>query len=147
MSVELIIVAASGLVLLFALWWLYFLQASGPELERHRSLAFLWGYGHYFVFASLAAVGAGIEVVTEAITHEIPAGPLLVAYSLALPVAIYLAVPVVPALADGQPRAVSALAHRRRARAVPLHPAARARPADAGRRRAPGGRGGRADRA
>jgi low temperature requirement protein LtrA len=89
-TLDLIVVAASGLVLLFALWWLYFLQASGPELERHRSLAFLWGYGHYFVFASLAAVGAGIEVVTEAITHEIPAGPLLVAYSLALPVAIYL---------------------------------------------------------
>jgi low temperature requirement protein LtrA len=89
---DLIVVAISGLVLLFALWWLYFLQASGPELERHRSLAFLWGYGHFFAFASLAAVGAGIEVVTEAITHEIPAGPLLVAYSLALPVAIYLAV-------------------------------------------------------
>jgi hypothetical protein len=53
--------------------------------------AFLWGYGHFFVFASLAAVGAGIEVFTEAITHAVAAGPLLIAYSLALPVAIYLA--------------------------------------------------------
>ena len=91
-TVDLLIVAISGLVLLFACWWLYFLEASGPELERHRSLAFLWGYGHYFAFASLAAVGAGIEVVTEAITHEIPAAPLLVAYSLAVPLAIYLAI-------------------------------------------------------
>ena len=74
-TLDLVVVAASGLVLLFALWWLYFLQASGPELERHRSLAFLWGYGHYFVFASLAAVGAGIEVVTEAITHDDPGRP------------------------------------------------------------------------
>jgi low temperature requirement protein LtrA len=91
-SFDLIVLAVSALVLLFALWWMYFLEASGPELERHRERSFLWGYGHYFVFASLAAVGAGIEVATEAITHHIEAGPLLVAYSLAVPVAVYLAV-------------------------------------------------------
>ena len=82
----------SALVLLFALWWLYFLMPSGAELEAHRERSFQWGYGHYFVFASLAAVGAGIEVSIEAITHDIAASPLLVGYSLALPVAIYLAV-------------------------------------------------------
>jgi low temperature requirement protein LtrA len=92
LSPALIIVAGSALVLLFALWWLYFLVPSGQELTDHRERAFLWGYGHYFVFASLAAVGAGIEVATEAITHEIAAAPLLVAYSLAVPVAIYLGV-------------------------------------------------------
>jgi low temperature requirement protein LtrA len=91
-TVPLLVVAVSSLALLFAMWWLYFLEASGPELERHRELSWLWGYGHYIVFASLAAVGAGIEVVTEAITHAISAGPLLVAYSLALPIAIYLVV-------------------------------------------------------
>jgi len=91
-SIELIVVAASALVLLFALWWLYFLEPSGPLLEAHRDQGFLWGYGHFLVFASLAAVGAGIEVMTEAITHEIAAGPLLVGYSIALPVTIYLIV-------------------------------------------------------
>ena len=91
-TVPLLVVAVSSLALLFAMWWLYFLEASGPELERHRELSWLWGYGHYVVFASLAAVGAGIEVVTEAITHAVAAGPLLVAYSLALPIAIYLVV-------------------------------------------------------
>jgi low temperature requirement protein LtrA len=92
LSPALIIVAASALVLLFALWWLYFLVPAGQELVDHRERAFLWGYGHYFVFASLAAVGAGIEVASEAITHEIAAPPLLVAYSLSIPVAVYLGV-------------------------------------------------------
>jgi low temperature requirement protein LtrA len=91
-SLDLLVVAVSALVLLFALWWLYFLEPSGPLLETHRERGFVWGYGHYFVFASLAAVGAGIEVVTEAITHPIEAGPLLVGYALALPVVIYLVV-------------------------------------------------------
>jgi low temperature requirement protein LtrA len=92
LSPALVMVATSALVLLFALWWLYFLVPSGQELTDHRERAWLWGYGHYFVFASLAAVGAGIEVATEAITHEIAATPVLVAYSLSVPVAIYLGV-------------------------------------------------------
>jgi len=91
-SVDLIVVAVSALVLLFALWWLYFLEPAGPLLEAHRGRGFLWGYGHFLVFASLAAVGAGIAVITEAITHEIAAGPLLVGYSLALPVTVFLIV-------------------------------------------------------
>jgi low temperature requirement protein LtrA len=91
-TVPLLVVAVAALVLLFAMWWLYFLEASGPELERHRELSWLWGYGHYVVFASLAALGAGIEVATEAITHPIAASQLLVAYSLGVPVAIYLVV-------------------------------------------------------
>ena len=31
----------------------------------------LWGYGHDAVFAGLTALGAGIEVATEAIAHHI----------------------------------------------------------------------------
>jgi low temperature requirement protein LtrA len=30
-----------------------------------RNLAFLWGYAHYAVFASVAALGAGLEVAVE----------------------------------------------------------------------------------
>ena len=91
LSGSLIAVAASALVLLFALWWLYFLVPAGSALEGHRDRGFLWGYGHYVVFASLAAVSAGIEVATEAITHPIEASNLLVGYGIAIPVALYLA--------------------------------------------------------
>jgi low temperature requirement protein LtrA len=90
LTLPLIVIGISALVLLFALWWLYFLVPSGPELAAHRDRSFLWGYGHYFVFASLAAVGAAIEVAVMAITDHIAASPLLVAYALAVPVAVYL---------------------------------------------------------
>jgi low temperature requirement protein LtrA len=91
-TVELAIIAVSSLVLLFSLWWLYFLEPAARHLEEHRELGFLWGYGHFVVFAALAAVGAGLEVAAEAITHEIAATSLGVAYALAIPVAIYLTV-------------------------------------------------------
>jgi hypothetical protein len=42
------------------------------------------------VFATLAALGAGLEVGVEAIAHHIEASPLLVAYAVATPVGVYL---------------------------------------------------------
>jgi low temperature requirement protein LtrA len=90
LSVDLVVVAVSALVLLFACWWLYFLDSDAPRLEAQRERAFVWGYGHYFVFGALAAIGAGIEVTVEAISHDIAASPLLVGYSVAVPLAIFL---------------------------------------------------------
>lgn len=89
-SMDLIMVALAGLGLIFACWWLYFLDSDAPRLDARRDLGFVWGYGHYLVFASLAAIGAGIEVTIEAISHAVAAPPLLVAYSVALPLAIFL---------------------------------------------------------
>ena len=91
-TLELAVVAIAGLIVLFACWWLYFLEPAAPRLDEHRNLGFLWGYGHFFVFASLAAIGAGIEVTAEAITHEIAASPLLIGYSVALPLAAFLGI-------------------------------------------------------
>jgi low temperature requirement protein LtrA len=92
LSVALVVTGAGSLALLFALWWVYFLKDSAAGLARHRELAFLWGYGHYVVFASLAAVGAGLEVAAEAIGHEIPASDTLVAMTVAVPVSLFLLV-------------------------------------------------------
>jgi low temperature requirement protein LtrA len=89
-SLDLIVVAIAGLVLIFACWWLYFLDSDAPRLDARRDLGFIWGYGHFFVFASLAAIGAGIEVTIEAISHEVAASPALIGYSVAVPVAIFL---------------------------------------------------------
>ena len=91
-SIDLAVVAIAGLVVLFACWWLYFLEPDAPRLAANRDLGFVWGYGHFGVFASLAAVGAGIEVTVEAVSGHVTASPLLVAYSVALPLAAFLAV-------------------------------------------------------
>ncbi|MEU5209545.1 low temperature requirement protein A [Streptomyces sp. NPDC020742] len=54
-------IAAGGLLLVFAAYWIYFAVPIHRHLRSSRQ-AFLWGYGHYLVFCSAAAVGAGIEV-------------------------------------------------------------------------------------
>jgi low temperature requirement protein LtrA len=84
----LVLVAGSGLVLLFALWWLYELEPSADGLSTRRKRAFVWGYGHFGVFAALAALGAGLEVaVRHAGTHDI----LGAGYAVAVPTAAFLA--------------------------------------------------------
>ncbi len=42
---------AGTLMILFSMWWLYFDDKVKDKLES-ETIAFLWGYGHYFVFAS-----------------------------------------------------------------------------------------------
>jgi low temperature requirement protein LtrA len=91
LSFELTVVAIAGLVLLFACWWLYFLESDASRLAERRERAFMWGYGHLFVFGGLAAVGAGIEATIEATSHEVSASSLLIGYSVAVPLAIFLA--------------------------------------------------------
>ncbi len=87
---ELVIVAVAGLVLLVGLWWTYFLEPAAEGLQRKRKWSFFWGYGHYFLFAALAAVGAALEVAVEAITHSIEIPDVVVGYALAVPVALVL---------------------------------------------------------
>jgi len=86
----LVIVAVAGLALLFALWWLYFSEPAGEGLVAHRERSYIWGYGHYFIYASLAAIGAALEVAVQAVTHEIEASGVVVGYALAIPVAAFL---------------------------------------------------------
>ncbi|MEU8118171.1 low temperature requirement protein A [Spirillospora sp. NPDC049024] len=89
-SGELITIALAGLAILFALWWIYYLEPAGEGLGRSRDLRFLWGYGHYVFFAALAAIGAGLETAVASFAHHAEAGPRLVAASVTVPVAIVL---------------------------------------------------------
>ncbi|KAB2352542.1 low temperature requirement protein A [Actinomadura rudentiformis] len=101
-SAPFLIVAGSGLILLLALWWLYFLAPAGDGLSDRRHRSCLWGYGHYGLFAALAAVGAGIEVAVERTGHGLAASPLAVCYAVAIPVAAFITLlwlvhaPIVP---------------------------------------------------
>ncbi|MGA5129434.1 low temperature requirement protein A [Streptomyces olivoreticuli] len=57
-------IAGGGLLIIFAAYWIYFAVPIHLHLASNRQ-AFLWGYGHYLVFGSAAAIGAGIEVAIE----------------------------------------------------------------------------------
>ncbi|MFG1853680.1 low temperature requirement protein A [Actinomadura geliboluensis] len=86
-----LVIAVSGLVVLFALWWLYFLAPAGAGLRDRRHRSFLWGYGHYGIFAALAALGAGLEVAVEQTGHHVAASPMAICYAVAVPVGVFLA--------------------------------------------------------
>jgi low temperature requirement protein LtrA len=78
-----------GLLIVFSMWWLYFDQPAHQLLTSLRK-AFIWGYGHLFVFASAAAVGAGLAVVVDYTTHHAEIGPVGAGAAVAIPAALYL---------------------------------------------------------
>ena len=84
-------VAVGGLLLVFALWWAYFKR--DPDIGHHRSLRTMlgWGYGHYFVFAAVAALGAGLGVAADTTHEATDLGAQAAAATVAVPVAVYLA--------------------------------------------------------
>jgi low temperature requirement protein LtrA len=92
LSASLALAAAGGLVLLFALWWSYFDRPAAQGLRTSPRSAFGWGYWHLLVFASLAAVGAGLQVVAETIDDHGRLSDRAAALSLAVPAVLFLVV-------------------------------------------------------
>ncbi|GHG48241.1 MULTISPECIES: low temperature requirement protein A [Amycolatopsis] len=88
----LISLAAAGLVLVFSMWWLYFDRPGHARLVRRPTMftSMSWGYGHYFIFASAAAVGAGLEVAVAYDTGTVHLGGVAAALPTTVPVAVFL---------------------------------------------------------
>ncbi|MCM2412726.1 low temperature requirement protein A [Streptomyces sp. RKAG290] len=86
---DLAALVVGGILTVFALWWLYFAQ-SAPELLTTLRVALLWGYGHYFVFASAAAVGAGLALNVAHATGHGHLSDRAVAAAYTIPVAVFV---------------------------------------------------------
>jgi low temperature requirement protein LtrA len=89
--VALVSVSIAGLIIVFALWWLYFDRSAHGLLTSVRN-AMLWGYGHYLIFASAAAVGVGVAVSVDYETRHAEISGTVAGFAVALPVSIYLCV-------------------------------------------------------
>ncbi|WP_239437797.1 low temperature requirement protein A [Arthrobacter alpinus] len=89
-SGALITISVSGLVILFALWWIYFLEPIGEGLSANRDKSYVWGYCHYAIFAVLAALGAGLEVAVEQTGHHLEVSAATAAYGVAIPAGLFL---------------------------------------------------------
>lgn len=89
-SADLVLIAVGGLVLVFALWWIYFTgaQARLPSLR----VALTWGYGHIVVFGALAALGAGLESAVDAAEHHAAVSEQQASLAVAVPVVVVLLV-------------------------------------------------------
>ncbi|MFB6550280.1 low temperature requirement protein A [Streptomyces sp. NPDC056405] len=86
---ELLPIAAGGLLIVFAAWWIYFVVPVHGRLRTSRQ-SFLWGYGHYLVFASAAAIGAGLEVAVEQAVGKAHISTLAASAAVTLPTALFL---------------------------------------------------------
>jgi low temperature requirement protein LtrA len=82
-------IAGGGLLVVFAMWWLYFSSPAEHGLQASAS-SFFWGYGHYVVFGSAAAVGAGIAVAVDQATAHAALTAREATAAVAVPVALYL---------------------------------------------------------
>jgi low temperature requirement protein LtrA len=85
--------AAGGLLMVFAMWWLYFAWPAHTFLatthQAHRK-RFTWAYGHYLIFAAAAAEGAGLAVYAGHITGRTHVSPLVAGAAVTIPAAIFL---------------------------------------------------------
>ncbi|MEV6279028.1 low temperature requirement protein A [Nocardia sp. NPDC051832] len=90
-NTELLFIAAGGLLIVFAMWWVYFSMNAG-ELLATTTAPFLWGYGHYVIFAAGAAVGAGLSVNIAQVEHHTVLSTTQAGLAVTIPVFCYLLV-------------------------------------------------------
>ena len=94
----------AGLLVTCSLWWIYFDFCSGHAPERGRGAQYFWSYVHYFVFAALAAIGAGLALSAEWLTDatHVAASETSVAMMIGGAVAVVLlSIALIEAFAEG----------------------------------------------
>jgi low temperature requirement protein LtrA len=67
---EAMLTAIVGFVAAACIWWLYFDHVGSSGIELGPRPAFYWGYGHFAVYAGIAAFGVGVQLAIEAAAPE-----------------------------------------------------------------------------
>jgi low temperature requirement protein LtrA len=104
-SPGLITAATAGLLMVFALWWLYFKHSAAEDIRRSTPWTFVWGLSHYLIFAAVAALGAGLQVVIGTLIHSTHVSRAFAAFAVAIPVTIYIVVLALLGTRAGRERA------------------------------------------
>ena len=61
-----VLTAVLGFAAAACIWWLYFDYVGSTGIELGPRPAFYWGYGHFAVYAGIAAFGVGVQLAIEA---------------------------------------------------------------------------------
>jgi low temperature requirement protein LtrA len=90
-------VVVGGLLTVFSMWWIYFdmpadelIQSVRQAFSERLTGAFTWGYGNYLVFAGATAVGVGLSVAVDQVTHHSELTDLQAGFVLTVPAVVYL---------------------------------------------------------
>ena len=86
----LVLVIVGGLLSVFSMWWLYFKRDHAVLFEGSTRTTFAVGYGHYAIFASVAATGAALAAAVDVVQGDAQAAPRVVGLALAGAVAVYV---------------------------------------------------------
>jgi low temperature requirement protein LtrA len=89
LTAELAGVIAGSLLIVYAMWWIYFDRPQEHLLESVPS-ALAWSYLHLPIFAAVAAVGAGLVVAIEEAAGHAHLGWTEAGLTVAVPLAVYL---------------------------------------------------------
>jgi low temperature requirement protein LtrA len=94
---DLTTVIAGGLLIVFAMWWIYFdlpsdeiARSVREEFNARLSGAFRWGYGHFFVFAGAAATGAGLGIAVDQAGGHSALSDAQAGLAITVPVTVFL---------------------------------------------------------
>lgn len=66
-NTELIFLTIGGVMMMFTMWWMYFDRPMHVRVNNHKR-TFIWGYGHFFIFVSIASVGAALAAAVDVAT-------------------------------------------------------------------------------
>ena len=86
---HLLILAASGLLLVFSLWWHYF-DRTADGMLRSMPTTIIWGYGHYLIFAATAAIGSGLALAVDAVSGHTHLTHLQQGLAVGVPLAVWI---------------------------------------------------------
>ncbi len=87
---DLIPLIVGALLIVFSVWWVYFKRAHHDMVEK-PGVVWVFGYGHLLIFASVAAVGAGIAAAIDVARHleEATATPTQIGLVIGAALAIF----------------------------------------------------------
>lgn len=88
-SYDMLLIAICAIVISFCLWWIYFCEEE-QLISMKLNHVFSWGYGHFFIYAPAASIGAGFAALVDATKHHGHGDPVSALWAISISTSLYL---------------------------------------------------------